>query len=222
LEVLKFVETMIPRLGQAMPARNQLGDAEKLNDVSEPLMEGGKVSFVAGTIKDGEQDRMKRMLFRVTRGKALTHFHEFIQPVTGETKAVYLVVYANLKTMRDQVQKICDSFMGQRFEIPDFGLIGDQTHETRVDISKAEGLLTTSEQTLREYLKSINRINGVKKRTRQYQRSRGNALVRRKRESDLLRSQPDEESLIHLHLLPLGPSREGVNHERRPPVVPLN
>jgi len=35
---------------------------------------GVSISFVAGTIKDDECDRMRRMLYRITRGKALTHF----------------------------------------------------------------------------------------------------------------------------------------------------
>lgn len=52
---------------------------------------GVSISFVAGTIKDDECDRMRRMLYRITRGKALTHFREFEQD--GQRKAVYMVVY---------------------------------------------------------------------------------------------------------------------------------
>lgn len=141
LQVLKFVQVMIPSLGAAMPARHAANDHEA------PLIEsvGGNVSFVSGTIKDGEQDRLKRLLFRVTRGKALTHFHEFTTP-DDERKAVYLVVYANLRTMREQVQKICDSFMGQRFEIPEFSQLEDSASENQIEIQKAQGLLATSEQ----------------------------------------------------------------------------
>lgn len=128
-------------------------------EAEAPLMSAvGNVAFVSGTIKDGEQDRMKRVLFRVTRGKALSHFNDFTVPQTGERKSVYVVVYANLKTMRDQVNKVCDSFLGQRFEIPDFSVIQDQAHETKADILKAQSLLDTSETQLREYLRSINKI----------------------------------------------------------------
>jgi hypothetical protein len=41
-------------------------------------MDGG-LSFIAGTIKDGESERMRKMLFRATRGQALTHFRTFEQ-----------------------------------------------------------------------------------------------------------------------------------------------
>ena len=33
--------------------------------------------IVAGTIKVTEKDRLSRLLFRTTRGKALTFFHDF-------------------------------------------------------------------------------------------------------------------------------------------------
>jgi len=34
------------------------------------------IQFVAGTIKAAEKVKMERLLFRVTRGKTLTHFSE--------------------------------------------------------------------------------------------------------------------------------------------------
>ena len=41
---------------------------------------GVNISFVAGTIKAGEEPvRMQRLLYRITRGKALTHFSEPFQ-----------------------------------------------------------------------------------------------------------------------------------------------
>jgi hypothetical protein len=55
-------------------------------------MEGAvNISFVAGTIKDMEKERMTRLLFRTTRGKALTYFKDFDQD--GNKKSVYMVVY---------------------------------------------------------------------------------------------------------------------------------
>jgi V-type H+-transporting ATPase subunit a len=96
------------------------------------------------------------MLFRITRGKALTHFSApFTQDKTQ--KVVYMVVYQDGQMIRDRVQKICDSFMGSRFEI---GSLGDNLFSELSDVrSKIEGdreLLKTSKTTLREYLISIN------------------------------------------------------------------
>ena len=43
------------------------------------LLEGGGVSIshIAGTIENSEQERLKKLLFRATRGKALTFFQPF-------------------------------------------------------------------------------------------------------------------------------------------------
>jgi len=59
---------------------------------------------------------MKKMLFRSTRGLALTHFHCYTQ--SGIEKAAYLVVFSSMGGNQEKVKKICDSFMGQRFDIP--------------------------------------------------------------------------------------------------------
>ena len=65
-------------------------------------VEGGvSIAFVAGSIRDGEQERMNRMLFRVTRGKALTYFREYDQD--GEPRITYMVVYQDGDVIRDRV-----------------------------------------------------------------------------------------------------------------------
>lgn len=90
------------------------------------------ISFVAGTIKDSEKERMTRLLFRTTRGKALTYFHDFVQGDVN--KAVYMVVYQDGAMIRDRVQKICDSFMGQRFEVPPLSNIKQEVDSENVKI----------------------------------------------------------------------------------------
>lgn len=54
-------------------------------------------SHIAGTINADEKDRMKRLLFRATRGKALTYFSDYEQKQgPGEKpnlKSVYIVIF---------------------------------------------------------------------------------------------------------------------------------
>ena len=45
---------------------------------------------------------------------------------------------------RDKIQRICDSFMGQRFEIPNLQSLGERANETNNEIKKSKQLLTTS------------------------------------------------------------------------------
>lgn len=54
------------------------------------------VAHIAGTIEVDEKARMKKLLFRATRGKALTFFNDFtVKGANNEasTKSVYIVMF---------------------------------------------------------------------------------------------------------------------------------
>lgn len=55
-----------------------------------------RITHVAGTIDVLEKDRLKKLLFRATRGKALTFFNDFNQQDSTKklrNKSVYIVVF---------------------------------------------------------------------------------------------------------------------------------
>ena len=119
--------------------------------------EGGvSIQFTSGTIKDEDAERLRRMLFRVTRGKALVHFSA---PFTQDRvqRVVYLVVFQDGNVLRDRVNKVCDSFMGSRYEFQDLGdPLFAEAARVRVQILEDRQLLRLSKQQLQEYLRSIN------------------------------------------------------------------
>lgn len=100
--VLDFVQNMVPQLGNAKPVANR-GGSDLLNGSvnggngtkgaavadEAPLL--GEIQFISGTIKAEEQERLKKLIFRSTRGKALTFFNDFEQ--LGVIKTVYMVVF---------------------------------------------------------------------------------------------------------------------------------
>ena len=49
-----------------MPVQVHEGENEAQIDASEPLMQGD-LQFIAGTIKDGEQERMKRINTKIEK-----------------------------------------------------------------------------------------------------------------------------------------------------------
>jgi len=118
----------------------------------------GTLQFIAGTVKRDEMERMKKMLFRITRGKALTHSEEFWQGgVVGSVeKVAYLVVFSAAGGNKERVQKICDSFMGQRFEIPDMNTLDEVCLEIKGKVQKSRSLYDTSVGQLKDYLYDLN------------------------------------------------------------------
>lgn len=114
----------------------------------------GEIQFISGTIKAEDQNRLKMLIFRATRGKALTFFADFQQG--GVTKTVYMVVFQDISGTSDRVQKICDSFMGQRFDIPELGRVAGVIENTTKEVTKSRQLLNTSVYQLKQYLYDIN------------------------------------------------------------------
>lgn len=140
---------------------------------STPMMmssddNGVRITHIAGTIEVAEKDRLKKLLFRATRGKALTFFQDFQldQKYTQQTKStslkdksVYIVVFQEGRQMRERIMRICDSFLGQRFEIPQVQSIPGKLVELRRNINESRVLYETTRRQLRDFLVGVNLIH---------------------------------------------------------------
>ena len=79
-QVMDFVVTMTPQMQGAMPnGKPKIADGDdensaRLLEQPELAANNSLYSFAAGTIKAQQKEFMKRLLFRITRGKALTYF----------------------------------------------------------------------------------------------------------------------------------------------------
>jgi V-type H+-transporting ATPase subunit a len=84
------------------------------------------ISYMAGTILKEEMLKMKRMVFRATRGKALSYFedlaHEGQIDYAGHSdkkmRTVYVIVFQEGQNVRGKLTKLCESFMGRQVDIP--------------------------------------------------------------------------------------------------------
>lgn len=146
--VISFVKEMVPQLHGAVPSNVVKDDVEANAPDTEMLQ------FVSGTILEKEKERMKRMLFRATRGMALTHFNDFEQH--GELKSAYLVMFSGVGRFTERIQKICDTFMGQRFEIPNLATLDAVMEENANEIRKSEEIFKMSTSMLQSYLYDMN------------------------------------------------------------------
>ena len=70
--------------------------------------------------------RFKRMVYRATRGKALTYFtdmdsaglQDYAGGLDGRARTVYVIVFQDGMHVRDKLVRICDSFLGKNFDVP--------------------------------------------------------------------------------------------------------
>jgi len=159
LKVYEFSDMMFGAAGgldrpQNAPASNLIDEENK--DNNEPLMGAGEgmAAMVAGTCIATEAERMKKLLFRVTRGMAASYFNQFDQD--GQQRCAYLVIFNNNPQDKLRVQKVCDSFMGTKIEVPDIGAMREQIAETKKSIADSQKMLTDSKKGVKAYLHSLN------------------------------------------------------------------
>eukprot|EP00347_Sterkiella_histriomuscorum_P018134 403346660 len=97
---------------------------QELKNQGIPTGKNTLFSPLVGTVTTSEQQRMKKLIFRVSRGKAYTQFfnlNEKIYDYYGNQLdlMIYFVVFPlGSQYLRERLRRVCDSFQGEKFEMP--------------------------------------------------------------------------------------------------------
>ena len=98
---------------------------------------GGSIfSRIAGIIENEDINRFKRMIFRITRGNALSVFYEVVEPEgdvkkkNTEKKSVFFIMYQGDQSgsISSRLGRICDTIGIRRYPIPADGRQLDEEH----------------------------------------------------------------------------------------------
>ena len=130
------------------------------------------LSYLAGTVGRDEQFRFKKMIFRVTRGKAYTYFHDLvpeendIKDYTGAVdhalRSVYVIVFQEGGFLRNKIQKVCDSFFARTVEIPSV-FHKNELNLKQQDLAKriieAQRIILLTRNRLKDYLREMQRVS---------------------------------------------------------------
>mmetsp|Transcript_13732 Transcript_13732/g.23419 ORF Transcript_13732/g.23419 Transcript_13732/m.23419 type:complete len:236 (+) Transcript_13732:376-1083(+) len=171
LQVYKVAQAMIPQLqgqfndkvGQDIENR---GSINPRMDENMGLIDGQQKSIniqhVAGVIEQNEIERLRRLIFRSTKGKSFMYIQEYSDDEDDNMKkrSVYIIVFWDGQHIRDRIQKICDSFSGQRYELPEFRDIQSEIQRIGGSIQDARNVFERTKQSLREQLIQFDRIEG--------------------------------------------------------------
>lgn len=81
-------------------------------------------SKIAGVLDSIDVERLKRLVFRATKGKSFVFTQDFFDGnaadgVARATKTVYMIMFWDGLSIREKIQRICDSFTGNRYELPE-------------------------------------------------------------------------------------------------------
>lgn len=129
LQVLKVAKAMIPSLqgqfGDQMEADMEMRGSINRGEDQMGLIDGAdnsksiNIQHVAGVVDQTEIERLRRLIFRSTKGKSYMYIQEYDDKTAIKKRSVYIIVFWDGEHIRDRIQKICDSFSGQRYELPD-------------------------------------------------------------------------------------------------------
>lgn len=74
-------------------------------------------------------------------------------------RSVYIIMYWDGPTIGSRISRICDSFSGQRYELPD-GDIGPAIDRVSASIGDARSVLEETRKSLRDQLLQFDKIDG--------------------------------------------------------------
>ncbi len=84
------------------------------------------LSKIAGVINQEDVERLRKLVFRATKGKSFVFTKDYMvdqQVNVAQKRSVYIIMYWAGDAVRDRIFKICDSFTGQRFDVPSLNQI---------------------------------------------------------------------------------------------------
>lgn len=82
------------------------------------------IANITGVIDQEEIGRLRKMIFRATKGMSLIYVKEFINNEGGDdeyykNKSVFIISFKNGEYIKEKIIRIVDSFDGLRFELPE-------------------------------------------------------------------------------------------------------
>jgi V-type H+-transporting ATPase subunit a len=115
------------------------------------------LNYIAGVAKAEDEIRMKRMIFRVSRGRASSTFYDFPQPGKKDKqqplKKIFSIFFQSEENILFQkIIKICDLFNANRFVIPRPEELQYQTNVLNNDIIEKQKFLKEAENSIIEFI----------------------------------------------------------------------
>jgi vacuolar-type H+-ATPase subunit I/STV1 len=164
-QVFVTAAKLIPHLNNQVVNGGDL-ESGRSQEERKGLIDGHQKSInierVAGVIDSEDVNRFKRLIFRSTKGKSFVHTEQFIDqddPDNKDQKSVYIVTFQDGGFLRDKIQRICDSFSGQRYDLPEVTELQPQIQRMQSSIQNQKTVFERTKHQLRQQLIEFDRIS---------------------------------------------------------------
>ena len=125
------------------------------------------INFISGVIKAEDSMRLKRMIFRVSRGRAIPTFFDLtIENKTLKTKQekkIFVILYQGGADdfLVEKILNICDIFNSSRFTIPKREEISSAINALQHEIYEKKTFLKTAETSIKDFIKDKIGSDGI-------------------------------------------------------------
>lgn len=159
LQVMKTAQEMLPDVEQRFQQFQGGNDIEGGQAQRQPLVSSqvdSNFSKIAGVLDSTEVERLKRLVFRATKGKSFVFTQDFVDHGAGADeagrakKSVYIIMYWDGELIREKIQRICDSFTGNRYELPNMNQMDAEITRVTQRIDDAQNVFHQTQASLRE------------------------------------------------------------------------
>lgn len=121
------------------------------------------IERVAGVVQNDETERLRKLIFRATKGKAYIYtepFQDTDDRGNVTLKTVYIITFYDGAHTRDKIYRICDSFTGQRYNLPELGQLAADIQRMGQSVTNQRSVLDRTRHELRKQLIEFDNING--------------------------------------------------------------
>lgn len=138
-----------------------------MGDLADPDIEESQglisIGQIAGVVNQTDVERLRKLIFRITRGTALTYFspleededdpNALEETTRRKSKVVYIIISTHGSAMTEKLSKVCDSMNeSQRFEVPAFNRVREEIEKGLVEIEEAKLIVKRTKNVLRQSL----------------------------------------------------------------------
>jgi V-type H+-transporting ATPase subunit a len=118
---------------------------------------------VAGVIDKVDTERLRRLIFRITRGKAICITEDIDAEILKSEKidtpkTMYLVIFQSGDFLNHRIKSICESFMGHMAELPSREEYQNRINDLTTKIKTTKEVMMRTESEIRDYYKLVNTI----------------------------------------------------------------
>jgi len=159
--VLSVAQKMIPQLNSQVQGDMENGTGEKARLIDDRNVIN--IERVAGVVESEEIVRFRKLIFRATKGKSFMYTEQFSDTDDRgnvSVRSVYIITYYDGTHTRDKIQRICDSFTGQRYNLPELNQLSADITRMAQSVTNQRSVLDRTRHELRKQLMEFDNIKG--------------------------------------------------------------